>query len=337
METERPEPGAMGDDPVHVGIRVALRYRLPAGAEASFTDVVGVVTAVDASQVTVDSRRGAVTVARSDVVAVRAVPPGPSRPGRAHRVAAVRDLERVMAQGWVAVDRAELGAWQLRASSGFTRRANSVLPLGDPGLPVEKAVELAERWYAGRDLPTLFHLDLPAGGGDVEDDPLGSLLLRRGYAVEAPSVVMTGAALDIGPPPAQSAPVSADGELTVAWLHAYGHQRSVLPGVTEQVLTGSAGQLFLSSTDDAGTIRGLVRMSVHPGWAGIHALWVDPDHRGRGRGRDLVRAVAALAVRHRMPSVYLQVLAENAPAQRLFASLGLAEHHAYAYVAHRPG
>ena len=51
------------------------------------------------------------------------------------------------------VESERLGDWELRAASGFTRRANSVLPLGDPRLPLDEALDAVRRWYGDRGLP----------------------------------------------------------------------------------------------------------------------------------------------------------------------------------------
>ena len=55
---------------------------------------------------------------------------------------------------WQPVESERLGEWELRARrAGFTRRANSVLPLGDPGLPLDEALARVRRWYEARGLP----------------------------------------------------------------------------------------------------------------------------------------------------------------------------------------
>ena len=43
------------------------------------------------------------------------------------------ELERVAAAHWRGTEQEWLGEWLLRAADGFTGRANSALPLGDPG------------------------------------------------------------------------------------------------------------------------------------------------------------------------------------------------------------
>ena len=236
-----------------------------------------------------------------------------------------------MADGWRAVEEEWLGDWMLRASSGFTGRGNSVLPLGDPGSSMETSVEHVEEWYAARGLPSQFHLDLPTSG-EAADDPLGMLLVDRGYRVVTPTVVMTGACGDIDPLRDGAAPVHVSASLEPEWLATYAKQRATLPGVTEQLLTGSPGQLFLSTADRSGALTAVARMSVHPGWAGLQALWVEPEQRGRGLGRTVVHAAGLLARQRRMPSMYLQVEAENEAAIGLYESEGFRPHHTYAYL-----
>ncbi|MGW2572186.1 GNAT family N-acetyltransferase [Streptomyces sp. NPDC001537] len=58
-----------------------------------------------------------------------------------------------------------------------------------------------------------------------------------------------------------------------------------------------------------------------PGWTEISAVCTDPRHRGRGLGTRLVRAVAA-GIRERGETPFLHAAATNAPAIRLYESIG---------------
>lgn len=60
-----------------------------------------------------------------------------------------------------------------------------------------------------------------------------------------------------------------------------------------------------------------------PGWTEISAVCTDPGHRGRGLATRLVRAVAD-GVRERGDTPFLHAAADNAPAIRLYESLGFA-------------
>lgn len=321
-----------------VGRRVSVRYRLPAGAEAGATDVVGVLVSRDDETLVVDGRKGLVTVRTGDVIAAKEVPAAPSRPGPAHTRISPGDLERLMSDAWPAVERDGLGSWILRASSGFTGRACSVLPVGDPTLPLDRAVDYVEKWYAERGQQPIVQV-FGEPGFRVDDVPAGAAFLARGYTAGGGRtdwervLVMTAPSAAVPPLTESSVPVVADSRLTPEWLMAYGEQRSVVPGVTEAVLTGREGVLFLSVRDEAtGRLVGIARMAIDPGWAGMFAVWVDPAHRRRGIATTMTQAVAMVARENTMPSMYLQVSAANTDAVRLYEGLGFTVHHEYTYL-----
>lgn len=355
-ETPEPTPDRAADDPtpaptpghrvsaeLTVGGRVVVRYRLAEGSAAGATDFVGALVARNHDFLIVDTKTERVKLVRSKVIAARDVPPAATRPGPAHLRVSVDDLEAVMAAGWPAVDRGGLGDWQLRSAGGFTGRANSVLAIGDPSLPVEKAIDFCEKWYADRDSPALFQVSGEAGF-TMADHPVGSALLGRGYVTGGGHpdweriLVMTASAKNVPPLTTESVPVNADAVLRPDWLMAYGEQRSVVPGVTESVLTGSAGQLFLSVRDEAsGRIVGVSRMSISPGWAGIFAVWVHPDHQREGIATAMTSSIALVAKENNMAAIFLQVSADNPGAIAFYERLGFVVHHEYSYLGRTDG
>lgn len=62
-----------------MGTRVVVRYRLAPGDEAGATDVLGYLSAVDATHCVIASAKGLVTVALADVIAAKEIPPPPQR------------------------------------------------------------------------------------------------------------------------------------------------------------------------------------------------------------------------------------------------------------------
>ena len=93
-----------------------------------------------------------------------------------------------MLAAWPAIERERLGAWTLRFSDGFTRRANSVLPVGDPGVALEVAVGRCEAAYTARGLEPRFQL---REGHTFEG--VAELLSDRGYRPEYPATLLAGA------------------------------------------------------------------------------------------------------------------------------------------------
>lgn len=109
----------------------------------------------------------------------------------------ITELERLLARTWPGLEQDHLGDWLLRAGGGWTGRANSVLAVGDPGLPLEDGLDRVADWYARRGLPPRVHV---AQSFDI--GPQGQHLLtactRRGWAASPWTFVMTREALPVG-------------------------------------------------------------------------------------------------------------------------------------------
>ena len=256
-------------------------------------------------------------------------------------------LERAAAVHWQAAETATLGGWLLRADSGFTGRANSALPLGDPGMPLARAFDEVEAWYRGRGLPPMIAIPGPVGavGG-----PMDALLAARGWQLRSgPAVVMTADAGDVAGAPApagagaaRAGPAGAGAAgaggpaVTFAarpdqdWLARYHYRGAELPAAALRLLLSAPWQAFAKVTADGRTVA-VGRLSVAAGWAGITAVNVAPDHRRRGLGTAITRALAAEAIRQRVSRVFLQVDEGNDAAQALYERCGFAARHRYHY------
>ena len=327
-------------DPV-AGLRVGMRAVVRRSIEHGVTDALGEVEAIDTETISVRTRQGLVVIPRAVVVAAKEVPPRSTRRGAPHLAISMDDLEGITAEGWQPIERAELGDWILRASAGFTGRANSVLPLGDPGLPLSAAVDHCERWYADRGLRPLFSLFGPVGFA-VGDDPLGQELLGRGYDPCKRTAVLTAAIAALPPeqPQASDARAVLESEPSHRWWDAWATSHPWIsradgvnapPDAARTVLTGSPHQLFASLERD-GAVIGVARVAFAQVWAGVTALHVAPEHRRSGVAMQLMGALADAARAHGIRSMYLQVTQANSPALGLYERLGFRVHHEYQYL-----
>ncbi len=318
---------------MQVGDTVSLRVQTPAGP----TDVVGTLLDATPSTLTVRRRDGSVTsVTVESVSAGRVVPPGP-----AQRVGA-GELQRIMARGWRAAETEPLGEWLLRAAGGFTGRANSALPVGDPGLPLDAAVDNVERWYAARGLPA--RVQLPARDAAPG---LAAVLDNRGWTRSGPVHVMTaslgpvlrgGAAATPAMPAANRTATGATPELRIddapdaAWAAAYRQDepdRCPEP-VVRALLTNHPDVLF-ASVREAGRCVAVARAAVDGRWAGLFCVEVAPDRRRSGLATAVSVAALRAAVTRGARHCYLQVTVANVPAVTLYERLGFTAHHGYAY------
>ncbi|WP_345208090.1 GNAT family N-acetyltransferase [Fodinibacter luteus] len=326
-----------------VGSRVVVRHRLERPdllTGATLTDVVGELVASDAEALLVRTRRGEVRVPRPLVTVVKEVPPAPSRRGAPHRALSVEGLQRVMVEAWPAVETARLGDWLLRASGGFTHRANSVVTVGSPGMPVPDALDAVERWYAARGLPPDVTVAVPLEA-DVHDDPVAVEALARGWAPRVPTLTLTAPTRLLAHHPRPDRPggphrvgdvqgVEVGGELTPQWFEAFRSYRTVDDeAVARAVLTGSPAQVFATARDEGGRVVGIGRLAVAAAWGGVAAMWVAPDARRRGVASAVLAALAGAAGRAGAASVHLQTDSDNTAALRLFEGHGFERHHAY--------
>ncbi|MET8837790.1 ribosomal protein S18-alanine N-acetyltransferase [Micromonospora sp. NPDC004540] len=83
------------------------------------------------------------------------------------------------------------------------------------------------------------------------------------------------------------------------------------------------GHRYLVATDEDGTVLGYAGlMVVPPDEAWVQNVAVRRDAQRRGIGRLLLEALLAEAARRGVRSTLLEVAADNAPAQRLYAMYG---------------
>ncbi|MEU0601203.1 GNAT family N-acetyltransferase [Streptomyces sp. NPDC006393] len=308
-----------------VGKRVSVR-RLsePGGTGEKFTDTVGVLTSWDDGVLLITRKGGeAVRIAESSLVAGKVVPAAPAR--RRGPAATYEELARVVARAWRPVESERLGEWELRAAGGFTRRANSVLPLGDPGLPLDEALTAVRRWYGERGLPAYVQT---ATGAEGTQELLCAELERRGWVREVTAEVWTGALAPVADR-AEGSGVVLSRTADEAWLARY--QRKGVSGVALKVL-GSGPSVWFATVPGAAAGEApaaIGRCVVDGRWASFAAVEVDPARRRRGLATTVMAALARQALAEGASAACLQVETDNAGARALYAGSGFAAHHAY--------
>ncbi|MEZ0091088.1 GNAT family N-acetyltransferase [Streptacidiphilus sp. EB129] len=322
-----------------LGRRVSVR-RISGVVEGrpEFRDVIGVLTSWDEGVLTVVNRAGEeVHIMEKLLVAGKAVPPAPVRAGRgavaAHRAVGSVELQRIAGRGWPPVETAPLGGWTLRASAGFTRRANSVLVDGGPGLPLERALERTTEWYAERGLSAYLQLTTGGPGGDT-DDSLAAELAGRGWTVEAEALLQTAPLAPlVGCAPTDAVVLSRTPGPD--WLARYHHSADpATAGPALAVLSGGPSVWFAVIPGPEGGPAGAAaigRCVVDGRWAGLGAVEVAPEQRRRGLATAVLAALARAAADEGADLAYLQVEADNEAALRLYGRFGFSTHHRYHY------
>jgi ribosomal protein S18 acetylase RimI-like enzyme len=247
----------------------------------------------------------------------------------------IDDLERAAARHWQAPETEPLGEWLLRAADGFTGRANSALPIGDPGVPLPAAVTLVEDWYRRRALRPMIAVPGPLQN-DAAPAPLEHFLDERSWVLRpGPALVMTAEIADIRPAPPPDSEVQLAPEPDAAWLALYRYRGQDLPPIARTLLMSAPWQAF-ASLRQAGRTVAVGRISVAPQSPDeplgvITAVEVDATCRRQGLGAAITAVLAAAAADRGARRVLLQVETGNTPARALYARLGFRDSHRYHY------
>ncbi len=300
-----------------MGRRVTVRRvvnRSPDG-RMIFGDVVGDLVGVTDDTALIDGRSGVVEVQLAHIAAAKL-----AWPSTADELA----LEAVAARGWRPEQTGEIGGWLLRAASGFTSRANSVLPLRAPGRPLDDALRAARGWYRERGLPLRIQVPLDARR------LLDAGLAERGWEAE-PDVHVLAARLDALPHVASSdaAPVDVVAEPGPDWFARY--REGVGATAAARALLTRHDRVGFASITLNGEIAAVGRGALDDEWLGVTAVEVAPERRRQGLASVVMQALWIWGAAAGARRSYVQVSADNSAAVALYERLGYWPHHDYRY------
>ncbi|SHH47426.1 Acetyltransferase (GNAT) family protein [Jatrophihabitans endophyticus] len=303
-----------------MGRRVSVRRVVERSAEGRllFGDVVGELVGLDAQTAVLDTRSGLVEVPVPYVAAARLVPAS-----TADELA----LDAVAARGLRPAETGELGGWLLRADDGTVRRANSVLPRRQLGMPLDDALAQARQWYADRGLPLLIGVQaearrlLDAELGERGWNPVGESHVMattlRSTTADVPRDTAAGVAVELTATPDDD------------WLALYrGGAAATAAGLA--LLTRHDRVVFARVRVDGRTVA-VARGAVDEHWLGVMAVEVAPQHRRRGLARAVTARLWEWGREQGATRSYLQVEAANTAAVTLYERLGYWVHHDYRY------
>ncbi|MEU5787763.1 GNAT family N-acetyltransferase [Micromonospora purpureochromogenes] len=287
-----------------------------------FSDALGELVELTETHLTLATTQGRLRVPVTEVHRAKRVPPT-----RRPTASAVIELELASDEAWPAAVRDRLGDWLLRSAAGWSGRANSALPVGDPDRPLPAALDAVERWYADQGQPAMVNTPLPLAA------PVGAELDARGWGSRPPVLVQTVALAAL--PPAASAPAgSPPVELAAApsddWLAIAAGRKGGLPDAARHVLTAVDRVRFAHVYAD-GTLVAIGRGTVtgRGRWLGLSLIEVVPEARRRGLAGRVVRALVDWGVAEGATHAFLQVEQRNTAAVTLYRALGFTTHHTY--------
>ncbi|MEU2663192.1 GNAT family N-acetyltransferase [Micromonospora sp. DT46] len=287
-----------------------------------FSDALGELVELSETHLTLATAQGRLRIPVAEVHRAKRVPPA-----RRPTAAAVVELELAADEAWPAAVRGRLGDWRLRAADGWTGRANSALPVGDPDRPLPAALDAVERWYADLGQPPMVNTPLPLAA------PVGAELDARGWVGRPPVLVQTVPLAGLppaAPEPAGAPPVELTAEPSDDWLAVAAGRKGGLPDAARHVLT-AVDQVRFAHVYADGTLLAIGRGTVtgQGRWLGLSLVEVLPEARRQGLAGRIIRALADWGAATGASRAFLQVEQRNTPAVTLYRTLGFTTHHTY--------
>ncbi len=236
------------------------------------------------------------------------------------------ELEQVAANAWIAHDTERLGGWLLRANNGVTRRANSVLPIGPPVLPLDEVIEKVIDFYKERNLLPRFQMSEASKPIELDRD-----LSERGFSVGL-QVELHTAAINHLVKKESVIDVLISNRITDSWMSVYsessGYDASTMETRKDLMNRTSLHKVFALARINREPV-GVGFGVVEDKWLGLFNVAVHPSMRGKGVAQAVNIALAKWGHQRNARSAYLQVESENLPALKLYNKLGF--HHVYTY------
>ena len=236
----------------------------------------------------------------------------------------VRLWEETCANVWPAFEHILYDGWLLRFTRGYSRNNNSVWPLYDGDMPLERKIAFCERQYTARGLNCGFRLSELPGHEAIEE-----LLTERGYVTDNPNLVMIRDSVDAAE--ANITELALDEWLeTIYRLHPVDD-----PDICDwerRVLKRLALPCRYAIVMRHGKACAYGRLVRQGNILNIEDLWTLPELRSHGLGTQLIQGLLRLGFEDGAETAYLTVNESNAGARRLYERLGFVNSYLYRYL-----
>ncbi|MEF2967706.1 GNAT family N-acetyltransferase [Paenibacillus sp. M1] len=236
-------------------------------------------------------------------------------------------IEELALNNWPALTTLLYDGWVLRFAEGYTKRSNSVSPLYGSGSDLELKIGACEKIYAEQGIRIAFKIT-----PFVQPEHLDAVLERKGYSLIDETSMQTLALDNLSEPRLKD--VRITGEAGGEWLDAYARMGRLTPA---QLAT--AQRMFANIKTKAGYMAQyhnghIVSCGlgvVERDYIGLYGIMTDAEYRNRGFGEQMILNLLQWGKANGANHSYLAVVANNAPAQALYAKIGYKEVYRHWY------
>lgn len=239
----------------------------------------------------------------------------------------IRFIEELSINALPSLETMIYDGWLIRFSKGFSKRSNSINPLYLSDINLEHKIARCEKLFKERNYPIIYKMTSSALHTNLD-----RLLEEKNYKqIDITNVLL----LSMNKIPSTSSEnIIVYESLEKKWILDFCKlsnidykNTDILREMLEAIIP-SKYYISLNLGDE--TIAcGLGVLEDH--FIGLFNIIVDSKYRGKGYGEKIVLNLLNIGLANGATHSYLQVVAKNIPAVRLYAKLGFKEKYRYWY------
>ena len=224
----------------------------------------------------------------------------------------IYELERIVAATWLPKESEIIDGWLFRADIGITKRANSALALNSDKSEVQ--IDELVKWYRHRNLTPTINL-MP----EIQSD-LDERLAARGFKIYLDVKVMVkDYQIESSNEDLSLLDYTVTDTPEDEWMALQGDEK-----LKPIMLRSPAKYISIFDPNNPRNLVGVGRVGLQEDWAVLSRIFVSPEFRGRGYGRQILNALEVAA---NQPKLALQVASNNQIAISMYESAGYQTHH----------
>lgn len=237
----------------------------------------------------------------------------------------IRQIEARSLNAWAAPQSMLIDGWIARFAYGYTKRANSVSVLYEGDRPIAEKIEICQQIYTQQNLPLIFRLS-PLAPIELNDK-----LAELGFEQFDLTSVKIKDLSQFEQVAIEHLQIDSDYS---KWLKCFAQVCQVsiadqqqLAKILASIIPAKAFAVLWKENEPIAV--GLAVLEDKD--VGLFEIETRESYRRQGYGRSLILGLLSWAKQQGATTAYLQVVADNQPALKLYEKLGFTELYQYFY------
>ena len=240
-------------------------------------------------------------------------------------------FQEISANAWPALNFIFLNGWVVRLGDGYTRRANSVMPINYTGENVESDILTVEELYSLFNLPVVFQIPDYSAPTNLK-----KLLLERDYVEFDESLLMAEEIPKLSPIEInESFSYEIETGSSEEWFSEFQkltNRSDEAKLKNQKIIDRIPFQKAFLIARDGQKVVGLCLGVLEREYIGIYDMIVSSDHRRLGIGQSILAHLIEWGKKNGATTCYLQVQGDNSGAISLYKKIGLKDKYHYRYL-----